>query len=67
MEKYHVLEMIGEGSFGRVYKGRRKRSAQVRKEAAGGLLCGAGDRFLGAVGFQGPARALGLCTHSSVC
>ncbi|XP_064307423.1 serine/threonine-protein kinase 36 isoform X2 [Phalacrocorax carbo] len=29
MQRYHVLEMIGEGSFGRVYKGRRKHSAQV--------------------------------------
>ncbi|KAL7991846.1 hypothetical protein Chor_016102 [Crotalus horridus] len=29
MDRYHVLEMIGEGSFGKVYKGRRKYSAQV--------------------------------------
>ncbi|XP_064290857.1 serine/threonine-protein kinase 36 isoform X2 [Passer domesticus] len=29
MENYHVLEVIGEGSFGRVYKGRRKHSAQL--------------------------------------
>lgn len=29
MEDYHVLEVIGEGSFGRVYKGRRKFTKQV--------------------------------------
>ncbi|XP_067112759.1 serine/threonine-protein kinase 36 [Osmerus mordax] len=29
MDLYHVLEMIGEGSFGRVYKGRKKFSGQV--------------------------------------
>lgn len=27
-----MLEMIGEGSFGRVYKGRKKYSAQVRNK-----------------------------------
>ncbi|XP_010868724.2 serine/threonine-protein kinase 36 isoform X2 [Esox lucius] len=29
MDLYHVLEMIGEGSFGRVYKGRKKFSGLV--------------------------------------
>lgn len=29
MEKYHVLERIGVGSFGRVYKGRRKYTGQL--------------------------------------
>jgi fused-like protein len=28
MEAYHVLERIGEGSFGKVYKGRRKYTGQ---------------------------------------
>jgi serine/threonine protein kinase len=30
MDNYHVLEIIGEGSFGKVYKGRKKFSSQVR-------------------------------------
>jgi len=27
---YHVLDLIGEGSYGKVYKGRRKYTGQVR-------------------------------------
>ena len=30
MDKYHVLEFIGEGSFAKVYKGRRKYSGRVK-------------------------------------
>ncbi|XP_038058960.1 serine/threonine-protein kinase 36-like isoform X2 [Patiria miniata] len=29
MDNYHVLEMIGEGSFGKVYKGRKKYTGKV--------------------------------------
>jgi fused-like protein len=29
MDNYHVLHPIGEGSFGKVFKGRRKHSGQV--------------------------------------
>ena len=33
MENYHVLELIGEGSFGKVYKGRKKYNGQVNIDA----------------------------------
>jgi fused-like protein len=29
MEHYHILERIGEGSFGKVYRGRRKYTGQI--------------------------------------
>jgi fused-like protein len=29
VEDYHVIELVGEGSFGRVYKGRRKYTGQT--------------------------------------
>jgi serine/threonine protein kinase len=29
IEDYHVIHLVGEGSFGKVYKGRRKYTRQV--------------------------------------
>lgn len=29
MDAYHILERIGEGSFGKVYRGRRKYSGHI--------------------------------------
>lgn len=39
MENYHVLEIIGEGSFGKVYKGRKKYSSQVSAHCKICLSC----------------------------
>ena len=29
MDNYHILHPIGEGAFGKVFKGRRKHSGQI--------------------------------------
>ncbi|GLJ34711.1 hypothetical protein SUGI_0698540 [Cryptomeria japonica] len=29
VENYHVVELVGEGSFGKVYKGRQKHTGQT--------------------------------------
>lgn len=29
MEKYHILNAIGEGAFGKVFKGRKKKTGQI--------------------------------------
>ena len=34
MENYVILELIGEGSYGKVFRGRRKFSGQVRHQIA---------------------------------
>ncbi|EFJ37043.1 hypothetical protein SELMODRAFT_449688, partial [Selaginella moellendorffii] len=34
VENYHVIELVGEGSFGKVYKGRRKFTGQVHQTVA---------------------------------
>jgi serine/threonine protein kinase len=35
MDEYHMGEQIGEGSFGKVYKGRRRYTSQVRPALQG--------------------------------
>jgi serine/threonine protein kinase len=42
VEDYHVVELVGEGSFGKVYKGRRKYTRQVRLERTYPLLLSTG-------------------------
>ncbi|KAI3796618.1 hypothetical protein L1987_39296 [Smallanthus sonchifolius] len=32
VDNYHVIELVGEGSFGKVYKGRRKLTGQILKK-----------------------------------
>ncbi|KAI3743844.1 hypothetical protein L1987_56911 [Smallanthus sonchifolius] len=32
VENYHVIEVVGEGSFGKVYKGRRKLTGQILRK-----------------------------------
>lgn len=39
VENYHVIELVGEGSFGKVYKGRRKFTGQVFYETFD-ITCG---------------------------
>ena len=39
VEDYHVVELVGEGSFGKVYKGRRKYTRQVRVKPIHALYC----------------------------
>ena len=38
-ERYHILELVGQGSFGRVYKGRKKFTKQVISMLPIKLLC----------------------------
>lgn len=38
MDDYHVLAMVGEGSFGRVYKARRKKTGKVSEPSLTGQI-----------------------------
>lgn len=39
VENYHVIELVGEGSFGKVYKGRRKYTGQVPASSFSKCFC----------------------------
>ena len=55
VENYHVIELVGEGSFGKVYKGRRKYTGQVSKSSLSKFI----HPF--SVNFASPVLTFRLC------